>query len=154
MLLFHADGRPFASGAADYFYQPATGDLTPRIILQVEIEGVLTSAIFDTGAPYLICSPKLARYLNLDRRSALEITRLNIRGVILAGRLHRVALVIPASEGDGIRLDATAFVPEETSHVDWGGLPSFIGLNGCLERIRFAVDPGEDRLDFGLLTDD
>ncbi|MGA9380505.1 MAG: hypothetical protein WBV73_17210 [Phormidium sp.] len=31
----------------------------------------------------------------------------------------------------------------------WGDFPSFIGLNGFLERIRFAIDPNTDTFYFG-----
>ena len=31
----------------------------------------------------------------------------------------------------------------------WGELPSFLGLMGCLERMRFAVDPLDNTFYFG-----
>jgi hypothetical protein len=48
-------------------------------------------------------------------------------------------------------VDATVFILGPESEESWGDLPSFIGLNGCLERMRFAVDPTSDSFYFGPL---
>ena len=48
-------------------------------------------------------------------------------------------------------VDATVFVPDLKPDQAWGDLPSFIGLSGCLERMRFAVDPATEMFYFGPL---
>ena len=54
MSLIFANGESFATGALQYSYGPATaGETTNRIIMPVEIEGVSTNAVVDTGAPYV-----------------------------------------------------------------------------------------------------
>lgn len=58
MSLNFLDGRPFATGSVGYSYRPATErETVSRLIVQVEIEGVMTEAIVDTGGVFLICPP-------------------------------------------------------------------------------------------------
>ena len=65
---------------------------------------------------------------------------MNIRGVKYSGTLYRAVLEIHAREGADLQQDVTVFVPE-TSAEDWGEMPTFLGLTGCLEFLRFAIDP-------------
>jgi hypothetical protein len=60
-----------------------------------------------------------------------------------------LSVKLEATIGTSIDVDATAFVPDVEEF--WGDLPSFIGLMGFLERIRFAVDPSTDTFYFGKL---
>lgn len=153
MLLSFEDGKPFATGAIPYDYAPAGDDRTPRILLQVEFESIRATAVVDTGAPYVICAPVIAQLLRLDPTAALEQITIQIRGVRIRGNLHRLTLSFPAGEGNPLSVDSTVFVPDEQNNaVDWGHLPSFIGLTGCLERVRFAVDPTSESFFFGPLS--
>jgi len=153
MLLMFQDGRSFAQGACDYLYRPVTpGETTPRIIVEVLIEGIQAQAILDTGGAYLVCDPQIADVLNLDPADALETDKLNIRGVAVSGSIHRVLLTLLAREGQSIQLEVTAFVPHTPPYLQWD-LPSFMGLSGCLERLRFAVDPATDTFYFGTLEE-
>jgi len=89
MLLSFEDGRPFAHGACPFVYRPATErETVHRIFVPVQIEGIQTEAVVDTGGVYLV----------------------------------------------------------------WN-LPSFMGLSGCLERIRFAVDSATDTFYFGAIDE-
>ena len=72
-----------------------------------------------------------------------------IRGLRISGSLYRLTLSFPAFWGEALDVDATVFVPSAQNAVDWGDLPSFIGLTGCLERMRFAVDPASEMFFFG-----
>jgi hypothetical protein len=54
-----------------------------------------------------------------------------------------VAITIPADEGKSLDVEATAFVSP-----DWPW-PNFIGYQGLLQRIRFAVDPETNLFYFG-----
>ena len=149
-LLVFANGETFATGAARYQYEPAIAtETTNRIILEVKIQGVETRAVVDTGAPYVICAPKIARLAGIDSTSALARQTMLVRGMRLEGFLVRLNMTLKAVIGEELNVDATVFVPEVPEY--WGDFPSFIGLTGFLERIRFAVDPNEDMFYFGQL---
>ena len=108
------------------------------------------AAFVDTGGVYLICSPEIADSLALSPDEGLAAPRMLFRGAYLAGMLHRVDLTIPATHGETLTVEATAFVPEQTT-TDWQSFPCVLGLQGCLERLRFAVDPVNDTIFFGAL---
>lgn len=149
MLLTTANGDPFATGMASYSYRPAINDISNRIMLQVSIEGILVEAIVDTGSPYVICPPYLSEVIGFDPATAIESIPYKIRGIDMRGNLYRVNVLFPAEAGDNLSVDATVFVPNQEWQEAWGEFPAFIGLTGCLERMRFAVDPENDRFYFG-----
>lgn len=151
MTLFHRDHTPFASGVIPYSHRPATDyDPTNRIVIQVSIESILTLAVVDTGAPYVVCAPEIAAQLRLSEKSSVQPASLQIRGTKVHGYLHRVTLSLFADEGDSIDIDATAFVPQAD---EWpANLPSFMGLDGCMDRMRIAIDPARDLFYFGPLA--
>jgi len=154
MLLMFQDGRSFAQGACAYLYRPVTsGEITPRIVVEVQIEGVQAQAIVDTGGAYLVCDPQIADLLGLAPADALEADRLSIRGVSVPGSIHRVFLTLLAHEGQSMKVEVTAFVPRPEPYLEWD-LPSFMGLSGCLERFRFAADPITDTFYFGALEEE
>jgi len=144
-LLSFADGEPFAIGATRFTYSPTEDrDLSLRIIIQVAFDGVPVPAVVDTGAPYVVCTPIVAHMLGLHRADALEAKRLLIRGIWWDGHLFRMPVRFLAVLGDYLDIAATAFVPVASTIDQWGSLPAFIGMGGCLERMRFAVDPAND----------
>ena len=150
-MLLHPNGETFATGAIRYSYRPVSAnETTNRIILLVEIAGVLTEAVVDTGAPFVICAPRIALLAGFDRAYALARMRMLIRGMQLEGSLTRLSIKLLAREGDDLTVDATVFVPDVEEY--WGSFPSFIGLTGFLERLRFAVDPSTDTFYFGPLS--
>lgn len=148
MLLLFSNGDFFATGAIPYSYRPAMPtETTNRIILQVEIQGIKTIAVVDTGAPYVILAPKIALIAGVNPAAALERRTMLIRGMRLDGFIVRLNIRLVAREGEGLDVDSTVFVPEVEEY--WGDFPSFIGLNGFLERMRFAIDPNTDTFYFG-----
>ena len=150
MSLLFENGQPFATSSLQYSYQPATvGEITNRIILPVEIEDNLTNAVVDTGAPYVICEPRIARQIGFNSAFALERKTMLIRGMHLDGSVTRFNIKLLATSGNNLDVDATVFVPDVEEY--WSNLPSFIGLTGFLERIRFAIDPSTDTFYFGQL---
>lgn len=72
-----------------------------------------------------------------------------IRGMRLDGLIFPLNVTLKAEFGEELDVDATVFVPD--SEYLWGDFPSFIGLGGFLERIRFAIDPNMDTFYFGQL---
>lgn len=151
MLWTTADGEPFATGMTLYSYRPAINDISNRIMLHVEIEGVLIQGIVDTGSPYVVCPPHLSDIIGFDPADAIESIPYRVRGNLMWGSLYRVDVLFLADQGDDVRVDATVFVPDAEWQDAWGEFPGFIGLTGCLERLRFAVDPENNRFYFGAL---
>jgi len=154
MSLNFLDGQPFATGSVGYSYRPATErETVSRLIVQVEIEGVMTEAIIDTGGVFLICPPKIANRMQLDENDSLGEDIVGVRGSDVRGRLYRMNLKLLAEEGQSLTLEVTALIPRDTREEHWvSELPCFLGLHGCLERLRFAVDPYTETFYFGPIS--
>ncbi|MBR8833211.1 MAG: hypothetical protein DSM106950_03990 [Stigonema ocellatum SAG 48.90 = DSM 106950] len=149
-LLLFPDGETFATGAIRYNYSPATpSETTNRIILPVKVENIRTEAVVDTGAPYPIIAPQIARLAGLAQVLPLERLTIIIRGMRLEGGVIRLTMTLPAEEGEELDVSATAFIPDIEEY--WGNFPSFIGQIGFLERICFAVNPSTNTFYFGQL---
>jgi len=150
MLLQFPNGEPFATGAIGYQYRPVTeNETTNRLLLQVDVENVLAEAVVDTGAPYSIIAPRIARMAGLNQVKPLERITMLVRGMRLEGKTIRLGMTLRAEVGENLTVDATAFIPDVEEY--WGEFPSFIGQNGFLDRIRYAVDSSTDMFYFGEL---
>lgn len=113
-LLLFPDGEYFAIGAINYAYRPATiSDTTNRIIAIVYVEDIITEAVIDTGAPYSIIAPKVAKQAGLDSVEPLERKTMLVRGMRLEGSIIRLNMTLPADEGEDLTVDATAFIPDK-----------------------------------------
>jgi hypothetical protein len=153
-MLNFDEGHPFSQGACPFLYRPATEqETTPRIFVTVQIEGLQVETAIDTGGAYFVCDPEIADLLGLDPADGVETDELNIRGYKIAGTLHRLSLRLLAEEGKPLQVEATAFIPRLQPYQTWA-LPSFMGLLGCLERIRFAVDPVTNIFYFGPIDEE
>ena len=150
-MLQFADGRPFATGACPYWDQlsPEHAE-TPRIVVSIWVGGSQTQAVVDTGGVYLVCDPEISDLLRLDPSTGLGVTALVIRGYKYVGRLQRLTITMLAEEGESLELEVTAFIPQLVPGQEWQ-FPSFLGLQGCLEFLRFAVDPKANVFYFGPL---
>lgn len=147
--LYLGSGERFASGSLRCTLRPAfTGDRLNRLFLEIHIANVPVGAVLDTGGAYLIMSPAVGEELGLSSATAIGRETIAIRGFSYAGAIHRVPVTLPATEGEPLTFDATAFVPEMPVGESWP-LPSYLGWQGCLERIRFAVDPADELVYFG-----
>lgn len=155
MTLTFTNGASFAIGSTGYDYRPATShETTPRLVVEVEIEGILAEAVIDTGGVYLFCNPEIAQRLALTPAEALsEVQVILFRGVYVHGRLYRLHLTLLAEPGEDVTIQTTAFVPEPEEAEHWGDMPCLLGFYGCLERLRFAVDPHTERFYFGPTAD-
>ncbi|MBU4185889.1 MAG: hypothetical protein KKI12_10135 [Proteobacteria bacterium] len=69
---------------------------------------------------------------------------LNIRGEKTGGVLIRLPVRICAEQGEDIIIEGTVFVPQDERN-----LPNFIGLDGFLSRIKFAINPQSNIFYFG-----
>jgi hypothetical protein len=147
--LTSSTGELFATGEASLHSNVAQiGDRLARVRLQVEIAGSTALAVVNTGGAYLVVDPQIAREAGLG--TALHRERVVIRGFSYRGEVYRVPVRIVAEAGVSLHFEATAFVPELDDGEHWP-LPSYLGWQGCLERIRLALDPGRERAYFGAL---
>jgi hypothetical protein len=157
MSLQFSDGRVFSCGSCAYEYRPATArEDSPRIMIPVRIQGVETIAMVDTGGLYLVCNQELANLLDLGEVSLVERDvqmKIPRCGGSVTGNLYLASLILLAEEGNGLELEVTAFVPRHWIVVDQDQPLAIVGWWSCLEKIRFAVDPGSDIFYFGELSD-
>jgi hypothetical protein len=100
-------------------------------------------ALLDTASEWCVLPPDLAAELGDDLDLVPAVSRLHTRFGLLTGVLGRVSLVFDASEGESLAVDVTCFTSE-----GWLG-PLVIGWKGCLERMRFGLDPSEEAFYFG-----
>jgi len=148
-MLFLQNGETFATGVMEYEYHPINpGGINQRIILRITVDDIPALAVLDTGGPYLIVAPAVADRLGFAPNSSLERTDITIRGDKYYGNLHRVDVKLTAKDGASITFQSTAFVPDASQEEKWGKLPTFLGIENCLDRIRFALDPDPDEPKF------
>jgi hypothetical protein len=100
-------------------------------------------AVMDTAAPWCIFEPQFGFSLRRSFTPVLERVALSTRLGVFHGSLYRVPLRIDADEGETLDVEATVFLSP-----DWDG-PNFLGYQGLLQRIRFAVDPETNLFYFG-----
>lgn len=140
----------FSQGMARYRDRYPGQEQFARIVLAVTLEGRLpVQAVVDTGAPWCVIDPILAERV----RTAADVgyepgMKLMIRGVRYKGKLIRMLITLEAERGESLDVDATVFVPRLSAGEMWP-YPNFIGLDGFLNRIRFAIDPSENAFYFG-----
>jgi hypothetical protein len=100
-------------------------------------------AVVDTAAPWCIFEPEVGVILKRTLTPIQGRVALSTRLGLLYGALYRVPISFSADEGESLDLEATVFLSP-----DWQG-PNFIGYQGLLQRIRFAVDPETNLFYFG-----
>lgn len=145
------DLNTFARGAVHYLDHYLNDQKQVRIVLNVHFPGILTPvpAITDTGGAWSVISPGLFEKIANQAEPLRRIT-LNIRGSSYQGWLYRVTIRLEARIGESIDVDATVFVPDVPSG-EWWHYPNFLGLQGFLDRFRWAVDPASNLFFFGYL---
>ena len=149
MTLLLPEGGAFTTGVCPCSNRAATkGEWLTRLFVPITVEGIATDAVVDTGGAYLIPDTETTARLGLDPNDSLGAGLLRVRGARYHGALHRVSLAFKPSAGEGLVVEATAFVPELAPGDVWP-LPTYLGWHGCLERLRFAVDPVADQFFFG-----
>lgn len=142
----------FASGVTRFDDHYPGYEQSARVVIEVYVESrYLVPAIVDTGAPWCVLDPEIARQLQVIGPVGYDpTTRLIIRQGAYEGRLLKLNLSLQAEEGDDLLVDATVFVPTLRPGEPWPH-PNFIGLDGFLCRIRFAVDASDNAFYFGPL---
>lgn len=157
-MLYDATHQVFARNAVKYLdsLPEIPRPLHPHIVLPFKIEGSCEElfGIMDTAAPWC-----LIRWPLLEGSGVLSPVgnnydlqaRLNTRFGTISGELRRLTIQLFGEEGDSVSIDATVLVSE-----DWRAqsLPNFLGYEGFLQRLRFAVDPTRNQFHFGLAERD
>jgi len=140
----------FAIGSTHYADQYPGDEQNARIVLTVTPEGGhAIPMILDTGAPWCVLDPELAEAWRLTFKEGYKPTRrLTIRGVEYDGSLVRAVITLQVTHGRDLVVEATIFIPELRPGDAWLS-PNFLGLDGFLNRLRFAVDAAENAFYFG-----
>ena len=100
-------------------------------------------AVVDTAAPWCIFKPDIGDRMAGTLTLLQERVALSTRLGVVRGSLYRGQIRLPADEGDPLDVEATIFLSPE-----WRG-DNFVGYEGLLQRIRFAVDPQLNLFYFG-----
>jgi hypothetical protein len=139
----------FMSGVTTYQDEYPGWERQARIVVSVTLEDRYTTPmILDTGAPWCILDPEIAEDLGLAIDNGyIPEKPLTLRDGSYSGTLIRMRLCVPAEQGDDLVIEATVFVPILPPDESWE-YPSFIGLDGFLSRVRFAIDPGDNSFYF------
>ena len=99
--------------------------------------------VLDTAAPWCILKPHIGNLIANELEEVPGSVRLSTRLGVFEGKLYRGWLTLLAEEGESLDMEATFFLSPE-----WRG-SNFLGYQGALERIRFAVDPRANLFYFG-----
>lgn len=144
-MLRHDDGTIFACSRTSYTDQIGEHPES-RIYVLVQFDTLpKTFAVLDTGTPWCILNEEQAKELNPNYKDeAIDTKCVNIRGEKTEGVLIRLPVTICAEQGVDIIIEGTVFVPQ-----DERDLPNFIGLDGFLSRIKFAINPQSNVFYFG-----
>lgn len=137
--------QPVFEGVCAYGYEVPVGGHQLLVAVSCWVEGLPgeRAALLDTACPWCIMPGEAAAELGSAPVPGTDGIRLSSRMGTFVGWLDRFDLILKAESGEAVRIDATWFVCP-----DWPG-PMVIGWKGGLERIRFAVDPGDERFYFG-----
>lgn len=145
-VLFARDRSPFATGVASYRDADTERPRQPpRVVVRVQPRPLSNPvlAVLDTAAPWCILRPQIGELIADDLEAMPGSVKLGTRLGVFEGRLYRGWLTLLAQEGESLDLEATFFLSPH-----WQG-SNFIGYEGVLDRIRFAIDPGANLFYFG-----
>lgn len=147
MSFLSLGGEPFTVGWAHYSdVSPTSSNDVGKIWIWVrhaEHSGMSPFlAEVDTGAPWTLLNSELLDAFGLLDAEGESATTRTALGPI-SGPLVRTTLVLESHAGREVLVDATVLASK-----DWTG-PNLLGMIGFLERIRFAVDPFEQKFHFG-----
>lgn len=126
---------------------PGLVETQPRIYVKFRPEGTDSSflALLDTGGHFCIFNQTVADLVKDQLTEGFgPVTLRTARGPVY-GQLYSYKITLIAELGESLDVEATVLVPP-----DWQA-PCFIGYSGALDRMRFAIDPQENRFHFGSL---
>lgn len=141
-------GQPFTTGVLSYRDNDSDRKRKQASIyipldIPLPLGKVTVLAFLDTGAPYLIVGPDEIEVLGLKPASDAAQIRMVTRIGTIEGFLAKVDLMIPAENGDSLQFQATVFASDKWTE----GI--FLGYDGCMSNINFAVQPQQNKFFFG-----
>jgi hypothetical protein len=133
------------SGRGPYYADFEAGPHRLVVAVECQIADVSLHALLDTGADWCVLPPSIAEALGYDPTPDPELPPYHTRYGRLFGRQERISVYLLAEGKPSLAVEATWFISP-----DWPG-PAVLGWKGCLERLRFALDPtpGEEWFYFG-----
>jgi hypothetical protein len=146
LLLLGWERPSFATGVTRYIDSAGEAPRPEaRIVIPIvpSPHGKTVLTIVDTAASWCVFKPDVGAALLDHFDLSSEVVSLSTRFGVFHGRLYRGLITLLADEGKSLGVDATVFLTP-----DWPG-PNFLGYQGLLQRIRFAVDPVSNRFYFG-----
>jgi hypothetical protein len=146
LWLHQGDGQsPWSIGGAHYFPDYAADDsLLIAIRCRFGAESEEQMALLDTAAPWSICKKEVADIIGISKEAdGLMDESLSTRYGKIRGFLARCEMALITEFGQQLNANGTCFISDE-----WLG-PNVIGWKGCLERIRFAIDPSVNIIFYG-----
>lgn len=135
------------SGAQYYLYEADVAGHTLVVALSCFVEDLPDHeyGLLDTGSAVCVLPSSLVAALGSAPVPGAARVVLASRFGRFEGWMDRFRLTLHAQVGSPLEIDATWFVCP-----DWPG-PLVLGWRGCLDRMRFAMDPSEDAFYFGPL---
>jgi len=149
-LLFEGD---FAVGSTQYSDHYPGHEWQNHIVIPLapsQNKSMSIKVIVDTAAKWCIIHPEIAQEWEKYFFYTYDLEQpLNIRGMKFEkGKIAHANVVLNASNGKDLVIEAKFFIPILSPDQIWS-FPNFIGLDGMLNCIRFAVDPSENAISFG-----
>lgn len=145
----------FAAGWLTYTDHFGNDNLrNTRIVISIVVgDGLATTTIVDTGALWCIIGPEEATAIDDKYLEPVREDRIVVRGSSYHGTVFHIPITLYTEHiGTNITIEASVFVPTLPPNVEWKH-PNFIGLDGFLHRLRFAIDPADNKFYFGLIED-
>lgn len=141
--MLQLDGAAFCTGRSVFLDDSSASiEASAKLFVRFRLSGLEALGQVDTGAAWSVITPDMADVLRLFDGDG-PAAQISTRHGIVSGKLERVTVTFLASSGESLDIEATVFVSRE-----WPA-GTFIGWNGLLERVRFAVDPRENYFYFG-----
>lgn len=141
-------GGALFCGGRSRFLDNITGGVegTAKVYVKIvpEALGEVLVAQLDTGAAWSVLDAEVADALSLLNGNGFP-TPLTARGGVFHGRLERIRIDLVADEGESFGLDATVWVSPQWRQ------GNFLGYEGFLSRLRFAIDPSDNFFYFGTM---
>ncbi|MBN2366249.1 MAG: hypothetical protein JXL67_08770 [Calditrichaeota bacterium] len=146
MELRSQDGSYWNTGSCQFYSDYPYGSFNLLVAIQFSLGKSFPKVpgLLDTASRWVVFSREFLESMGIpfiEQNSTVE--KMHTRFGLIEGFIDRLSLEIVADKGNSISIDSTCFISQ-----DWPG-PPVIGWKGCLERIRFALDPSVDRFYFG-----
>lgn len=140
-------GQPFTTSLTQFSDHVPGHEHEARIGVPIQVGAFENQvlAVVDTAAHWCVVDKQIAEAAGFDLSDGEKDTLSTRRGPI-QGTIVRDYITLLADQGDSLRVEATIFVPDGDC---WEGQPSFLGYQGFLERVRFAVSPISNEFYFG-----